>query len=176
MNKTVEIFSSNDHRSRYEYTYIRPFVVQVIFLQHMVEESESSTLTSHRTATTTREPYRVVVRVRSISSYYTKCLIDTIVVNKTYIHLPHVLDICIVFYLQCTDRSAHREQAACKQPFGEIVIIAQSPESSRTDGRYDAFKSFKITRTRYLFSCTWVTRNEIAKTELPLNILAYLLS
>ena len=43
--------------------------------------------------------------------------------------------------LQRAHRSSDREQTARKQPFTEVVVVTESPESSRADGRDDALKT-----------------------------------
>ena len=107
MNEMIEIIGSDDHRTRYEYTQIRPAVVQIVFLQHMVEERQSSTLSSHRAVTQTGEPDRIVIGVGAVFSDYTQGLVDTVVVDQTYIRLPDILDIRLVRNLQGTDRSSY---------------------------------------------------------------------
>ena len=134
MDELVEIIRGNNHRTRHKDAYVLPFVVQLMFLQHVVEESESSTLSAHRSAATTAEPDRVVVGLRRITGYHTQSLVDTIIVDKTDIHLPHVLDVHVVMDLQGADCSTDGEQTARKEPFGEIVIITQSPEGGRRNG------------------------------------------
>ena len=79
--ETVEPIGGQHHRPRHKNADILPFVVQVVFLQHMVQERQSSTLSAHRAVTATREPYRVVVRLRRVLGHHAQRLIDAVVVD-----------------------------------------------------------------------------------------------
>ena len=54
-----------------------------------------------------------------------------VIVNETDVHLAHILYVRFVLDLKRAHRSSDREQTACKEPFGKVVVIAQPPESSR---------------------------------------------
>ncbi len=110
----------------------------------MVEEGESSTLSSHRAVAATREPDRVVIGVRRIFGYHTQCLVDAVIVDQTNIRLSNMFNVRLILNLQSADRTTYREQTPCKKPFGQVVIVAQTPERSRRDRRYDALKTLQV--------------------------------
>ena len=128
MNELVEVLRRNNHRSRHKHAHIRPLVVQIVFLQHMIQERQASSLAAHSAVAATRKPDGVVVGIRRIFRHNAQCLIDAVVVDQTDIVLPHVLYICLVLNLQRTDRSAYGEQSPCKQPLTQIVVVTQSAE------------------------------------------------
>ena len=89
----------------------------------MVQEGESSTLSSQRAVTATGEPDGVVISILVVFGYHTQRLVDTVVMNQPYIGLADILDIRLILDLECTDGSSYGEQTACKKPFGQVVVI-----------------------------------------------------
>ena len=88
-----------------------------MFLQRMIQESESSTLSSHRSIATTSKPNRIIISLRRILGYDAKRLINSIVMNEAYIGQADIFNIRIVLNLQLLHMSAYCEQTACKEPF-----------------------------------------------------------
>ena len=70
VNEPVKILRCQHHGPRHQHTDAFPAVVQVVLLQHMVEERESSTLTAHRSVAASGEPYRVVIGLRAVFGHH----------------------------------------------------------------------------------------------------------
>ena len=175
MDELIKIIGSDDHGTRHKDADIVPMVEQVMFLQDMVQESESASFAAHRAVPASREINRAVICLGSIARHDTQGLIDTVVVYEPDIGLPDVLYIRFVLDGQFVHFVPDREQATCEQPFGEVVVVTQPSESGGGDGGNDAFESLEVGSPRNLFAGTRVARDEIAETELPLDIFADLL-
>ena len=131
MDKLIEEIRGEDHRSRHKDADVLPSVKEVMFLQNMIEERQPTSLASHRAVAATGEIDRTVIGLRRIARYDAERLIDAVVVDQTDIDLADVLDIRIAMDTEFLDLATDSKQAAGKKPFGEVVIITQTAESSR---------------------------------------------
>ena len=109
VDELIEIRGRNDHCARHENPYVGPFVIEVVFLQHMVEERQSSTLSTHCAFSYAGKPNRVIIRVGGVFGNDAKRLIDSVVVNKADIGLTDVFYIRLVLDLQRTYGASYGE-------------------------------------------------------------------
>ena len=71
MDELIEELGRQHHGTRHEHADILPTVVEVVFLQHMVEERESSTLSAHRSFAHTRKPDGVIIGLGTVFGDHT---------------------------------------------------------------------------------------------------------
>ena len=102
-------------------------------------------------------------------------LIDTVVVNGLHVDMSHALDVAVIFDGQRAHLLTDGEQAARKQPFAQIVIVAKVAESLGRDTRYQVLKRLQVVRPPYLLMGARVYGNEVAEAELTTDVVAQLL-
>ena len=77
--EAVEVFGGYDQGPRHHHAHALPSVVEIVALEHVVEEGQAAGLSAHRALAEPREPYRAVVGCRVEAGHHAEALVDAVV-------------------------------------------------------------------------------------------------
>ena len=157
--------SRRDHQGAGDqHAHTLPFVVQVVALEHLVQESEAAGLAAQGTVAQAGEADGVVVAFGLEAGHHAQPLRHPVAPDGADRRLPAFRRIVEMAFL---DLVSHLEQAAGQQPAGNVVLGGQAVEVLVRDGGEDALGPVQVAGAGGFLAGLGIGDDEVAESEFP---------
>ena len=107
LDETGEILGGNDQSLWHKHPYPLPLIIQIVFLEHIVQESQAAGLASQGTVAQTGKPDCIVVGLRRELRNHTQALPYAVVVDMVDYSAPVFLSRGEILYLELAHHLAY---------------------------------------------------------------------
>ena len=174
-DERVEVFGGDDQRAGYQHAHVLPLVVQVVFLEYVVQKGEAARLAAQGALADAGEPDGVVVRSGIETCDYAEPLADAVVADHPEIHLTHVRHILVGMDADRAEKVPDGKNTAAIEPAGDVVLVGQLPQGAVGHPGDHLLELIEVAGTRGDTTGLGIGHDEIAETELPADVFRHLL-
>ena len=174
-DESVEIFSGDDKGSRDKHSDIFPFVVQIVFLQNMIQECKSARFAAHGAVAESGKPDGIVVCLRVKLGHHTETLADSEVMNHSQIHIPDHIQVSIGIDSDRTEQIRYGEKASSVEPSGDIVLVSEILQSFIADASYNLLELIQIPCSGNDVSGLGIGDDKVPESKFPAYVFAHLM-
>ena len=174
-DEAVEPVGRDDESTGYHHMHVLPLVVEIVFLEDVVQESQAARLATDGSGTQTREPDGIVESLGIESRHHSQRLRDAVVVDDLEIVSAMRFDVFVILGADGVQRPSELEYTPGIEPLGEIVLVCQGFEDSGRDTAQKPLEFIEVPRTADLDASRRIDGHEITEAELALDVLLELL-
>ena len=163
--ETVEPVGRDDYGPGHGNPHVLPFVVQVVFVQYVVQKGQTPGFASEGTVSQTGETDGVVIAFVVETCYDSNALIHTEIVNHSYIGLPYAFNIAEFIDGKFPEMVCQRKEASGIEPSGDIIPFAQVYERLVRDGFHNLLEIVKVASSCNATACFRIRNHKIPEAE-----------